>query len=731
MQMPVMNHSALLVTLAVACACGPARAAGPPIAARIPVVDTYFDRKVTDDYRWMEDAPKPEFFDYLHAQDDFARHALAAIPGREGLAREISAVSDLTAYTPYVQLAGGRAFYRRIDPGAPIARLYMRDAAGTETLLVDPITFDSSGKHAALDQFAVSQDGMLVVFGIGLGGSENSVLHVIETATRQMRRDEIDRARFAHPSWAPDGKSFFYTRLAKTPPKAAATEQFAHIKVYRHALGGDPDQDTEILDSDHLPFAFPAPQTIPTLTITPGSDYALAVISDGVSPESAYFAAPLRGLGGAAPGWRLVARQPDGVTDTSVQGNRLYALSHAGASRFKVIDIALDAPDIARARIVVPEPKGVLTGIAAARDALYYTERDGAVSTLHRLAEGGTRAETLALPFAGTIYADGGLVADRRRDGIVFSLESWVRPLIWLRYDPAYRTLTDTGIVPKFPRDMSGYDSVETFARAKDGKMIPLSIVSRKGLARDGRRPTYLVGYGAYGDAYDPYFNSRFLPWLDHGGVLAIAHVRGGGEGGQAWHDAGKMATKRNTIDDFIACAEDLIKLGYTDSAHLGGEGTSAGGIMIGGAITERPDLFRAALIRVGITNALRFENSAGGPANVAAFGTVRNAAQFPALLAMDAYAHVAKGVAYPAVLLTGGANDQRVPVWMPAKMTAKLQADTASGRPILFRVEFDAGHGMGSTRAQLDQEIADEFAFLLWQFGETGFRAAPTGAAK
>ncbi len=301
-----------------------------------------------------------------------------------------------------------------------------------------------------------------------------------------------------------------------------------------------------------------------------------------------------------------------------------------------------------------------------------------------------------------------------------------MHPHVWLHYDPTARRLTDTHILPGFPRDLSGYETVETTATASDGTRIPLSIVTRKGLPHDGKRPTYLVGYGSYGISYDPAFSPTFLPWLDRGGIYAIAHVRGGGEGGQAWHDGGKIATKQNTVHDFIACAEALVARGYTDPAHLGGEGNSAGGILIGGAITQRPDLFRAALIRVGATNTLREEYTVGGPANIPEFGTVQDSSQFPAMLAMDAYNHVREGVAYPATLLTGGLNDPRVTVWIPAKMTAKLQASSSSGRPVLFRVEFDAGHGIGSTRTQRDDETADEFAFLLWQFGEAGYQPAP-----
>ena len=411
----------------------------------------------------------------------------------------------------------------------------------------------------------------------------------------------------------------------------------------------------------------------------------------------------------------------------AVRGDRIDLLTHRNAPHFKIVETTLAAPALAHARTVAPEGEGVITVIAAASDGLYWATRDGAVFGLHRLAAGAAAPAAVALPFAGTIEppgtTTGGLTTDPTRPGAFVSLESWVHPRIWFSYDPAAGRMTDTHLLPPFPRDVSPYVAIETTAVARDGTRIPLSIVERRDAPHDGRRPTYLVGYGAYGISYDSAFNPAFLPWLDRGGIYAVAHVRGGGEGGQAWHDAGKIATKRNTVTDFIACAETLIRRHDTDRAHLGGEGTSAGGILIGGAITQRPDLFRAALIRVGATNTLREEYTAGGPANIPEFGTVRNPKQFPFMRAMDAYNHVRAGVAYPAVLLTGGADDPRVTVWIPAKMTARLQADTASPRPVLFRVEFDAGHGIGSTRQQTDDERADEFAFLLWQFGEPGFQ--------
>jgi len=255
--------------------------------------------------------------------------------------------------------------------------------------------------------------------------------------------------------------------------------------------------------------------------------------------------------------------------------------------------------------------------------------------------------------------------------------------------------------------------------------MVPLSIVHKRGMALDRSHPTWLEGYGAYGITLDPQFRPTLLAFFERGGVFAVAHVRGGGEYGEDWHLAGQKLTKQHTIDDMLAGAEYLIEHKYTSAAHLAGEGTSAGGITIGGAITQRPDLFGAALIRVGDSDSLRSELMASGPANIPEFGTVKQSDGFKALYAMDAYQHVKPNTAYPAVLLTTGVNDPRVASWQATKMAARLQASTTSGKPVLLRVDYDAGHGMGSTKTQRDEELADEVAFLFWQLGNPQFQPA------
>ncbi|MFL6664909.1 MAG: prolyl oligopeptidase family serine peptidase, partial [Rhizobacter sp.] len=287
---------------------------------------------------------------------------------------------------------------------------------------------------------------------------------------------------------------------------------------------------------------------------------------------------------------------------------------------------------------------------------------------------------------------------------------------------------SDTGWQKPLALDSSGFEARRVMVPAADGTPVPLTILLRRDLALDGSHPAVITGYGAYGISMEPRFSPRRLAWLERGGVLAVAHVRGGGEFGADWHNAGRVVkgTKQNTIGDFIACAEYLVTAGYTSRGKLAGTGGSAGGITIGGAITQRPDLFVAAQSAVGLSDMLRSELTPNGPPNIFEFGTVRNPEHFRTMWAVSPYHHVEDGVAYPAVIVTTGANDPRVDAWEPGKMAARLQAATSSGRPVILRVDFDAGHGVGSTKSQLVAQDADVWSFFLWQMGEPAFPPAP-----
>lgn len=698
-------------------------AADKPQPARVgSVTDTYFGKKITDPYRWME-TPSPELDAWAKAQNTFTRGVLATIPGRDGL---LAHINDITAHMTVVSdmtPVGHRLFFLRRNAGDDLAKLVTRDQdAGTERVLVDPNKLTDHGHHISIDQFQPSQDGRYVAVGLAAAGSEEDVLHVVDADSGQMLPDSIDRARFASPSWLPDNHGFFYNRLRPFGPHEDPAERFAYAKVFIHHLGADPDHDIPVFGAAIGELKTIGPNDFIYVTALTGTRYAVGVQGDGVSPENALYLCKLPSGTDTTYAWHKFADVSDGVVDFTASRDTLYLRTHKDAPRYKIIAMPLDKPDLAAAKDVVPQGAGVLTNEAASSDGLYVAGRNGAASFLLRVDSDGKAAE-VKLPLTGVINE---LAADPRVPGATADIATWVTPSAWFAIGGGdTHDLIDLAVAPKADAG-SDYIITETTVPAKDKTKLPLSIIEKKGTPHDKNRPVLVEGYGAYGISELP--STVFVPvvraWVDAGGVMAIAHIRGGGELGEDWHLAGKIATKENTIHDFIDSAWAMTKLGYASPATLAGTGTSAGGITIGGAITQAPAQFRAALIRVGVTDALRMENSEGGPANVGEFGTVQKQADFNALLNMDAFQHVKAGVNYPAVLLTAGAEDHRVPLWMSAKMTARLQAAGKSKGPILLRVDYEGGHGsIGAGQAQANAELADDFSFLLWQLGVSGFQ--------
>ena len=690
------------------------------------VIDDYFGTKVVDPYRWMENTSDPEVIAWMKAQNDYTRAVLARIPGRDELLARIKSLDNAGNTVSGLQVWGGHYFYYKTEPGSDNRKLFVRDTLGSpERLLVDPEKMTTAdGKHYSIDYFQPSLDGVYVAYGISLGGSEESVLHVLQSATGTLLPDSIDRAQFASPSWLPDGKSFFYTRAQKLGADAPPTAKYQKLKVYRHTLGCDPDAEPLVFGFGANPTVNVDENDFTIVQFSPGApEFLVGLVIHGVKRELDIYAIPFDANLSAKTTWKKVADQTDEVIGLDVHAGEIYLLSHKNASRFKVLRTSLATPDLARAAVVVPASEVVVTGISAAGDALYVQDLDGGIGRLRRLPYGNGSIQPVNLPFYGAIQS---LVTNPTQAGAWMELVSWTKSPLWYSLDAKTDKLTDTALVAPSPVDYSQYESEEVKAKSADGTMVPLSIIHKRGLALDGSHPAWLAGYGAYGINYDPYFDPTMPVFLEHGGVFAVAHVRGGGEYGEDWHQAGQKLTKQHTIDDFIAGGEYLIEHKYTSASHLAGEGTSAGGITIGGAITQRPDLFGAALIRVGDSDSLRSETMASGPANIPEFGTVTEPDGFKALFAMDAYQHIKPNTPYPAVLLTTGANDPRVAPWQAAKMTARLQASTSSGKPILLRVEYDAGHGIGSTKSQRDIEFADDLAFLFWQLGVTGYAPSP-----
>jgi prolyl oligopeptidase len=697
----------------------------PPAAPVRDVTDTYFGRSFIDPYRWMEDERDPELAAWLKAQNGHTRAALDALPGRKALLGRILELDRAGARVNAVQMFNGKFFYFKIDPDGDISKLYVRDVAGgPELLLVDPEKLGQGTGHSAIDFFQPSWDGARVAYGLSAGGSEQSVIHVLDVATATDLPDRIDRALYSYVSWLPDNASFFYFRLNKLAADAPAADRFKKVKTFLHRLGRDPDTDEAVFGHGVSPEVPLGERDWPIALYTPASPYLVGLSVHGAKNEMTVFAVRYRELAGSRTRWRKVADVDDAVTNVELHGEHAYLLTHKDAPRFKIVRARLARPDVAKAEVVVPEGNTVIASMGVSEDGLYYKEMEAGMSWISRLPFGG-KPERVPMPFQG-----GAVLATfthPTKPGVYFAHTGWTRSPAWLWYEPQKKQTSDTGLVAPSPVDFTGIEASEMLVKSHDGVMVPLSILHQRGIARDGRRPTLIVGYGAYGISIEPSFGPTRRAWLERGGVLAFAHVRGGGEYGEDWHKAGQKTTKRNTILDFIACAEYLVANGYTSPKYLGGTGTSAGGILIGGALVRRPDLFAAAIPRVGVTNALRFEVSQGGPGNVPEFGTVSIQEEFEALHEMDAYHHVRNETAYPAVLVTTGMNDPRVPVWQPAKFAARLQAATSSGKPVLLRVDYDAGHGLGSTRSQSAAQLADEWSFLLWQYGDPEFQPATT----
>lgn len=695
---------------------------GPPLAPVRPVTETYFGQRVTDRYRWME-SESPEWQSYIRAEGAYAAKILAKIPNRDTLAAAIGK-NTATATVLSLQTAGHRIFTETRPADANTSKLFVRESlTSPDRELLNPDHFAPKASHAALDWWAPSPDGAHVVFGISSGGSEQSTLHILTTDSAALLPETITRTPDANPSWLPDGSGFFYNRLQDVPPKSLAFEEKS--ACWLHFLNTDPARDQKHLAQGLDPTVGIADIDFPNIIATPGSSLALGVLTAGVQNELTLYTAPLASITHGTPAWTKLCGPADQVTSYAVRGEEIFLLTHQHAPRYRVLKTTAATLSIAHAPEAVPQSPAVIRAIAAARDGIYLLSLDGALSTLRRLAPDG-HVSPFTLPFPGAIDLDS-FYADPAHDGAWFLLQGWVHPPVICHAAPD-GTVTQTNIAPKPPFDATAYTSQEIFVPARDGTKIPLSLVYRKDLKRKDPRtppeaPLLLEAYGAYGITLDAVFLARWLPFLDLGGVFAVAHVRGGGELGWDWHRAGQKLEKYHSWQDMIDCAQALIARRWTTHKRLAVLGASAGGITVGRLLTERPDLAAVVISEVGVSDALRSEFSPNGPPNIPEFGSVTTEQGFSGLYAMDAYQHVHNGVNYPAVLLTTGLHDPRVAPWEPTKMTARLQAATTSKNPILLRVDADAGHGFGSTRAQRDGETADILAFILWRTGDPRFQ--------
>ena len=726
--MPILSRRAFLNTTSalIVLQLWPrfASAAPPQLSpkARVqPVVDRYFGQTVVDPYRWMENAADPDWLPFLRGQNAHARDILDSIPGRSELQGRILALSSATSSAFNIKRSGSNLVYLKRLAGASKPRLWMRGLhGGEERLLVDPDSSPGDANTIAAE-FSVSPNGRLLLFGIDQGGREMPVYRLLDIATGKLLGDRIERAfvgDIASIHWRPDSAGFFYSQFPDGREPGAA-DRFENTPLRYHRVGDAQAADAYIVPRDGSAPIAVRPTEWLMMTTSPDSPTALLSVGDGVGRWFRIYSAPLAAVAAGTVHWKPVCGYEDQIVDFALRADSLYLVGTKEDPRGRIRMTSAGEPNLAKAADI-PVGEVIVEKIGAARDGLYVQTMDGGYNGLKIVdARRPGTVRDVPLPFDGAIYELG---ASQSEDGIFLRMSGWTQPGRAWRFDPALGRTVDLALTPPSPYDLSGYEVVRLSATARDGTKVPLSLVMKRGLKRDGSNPCLIEAYGAYRITLGPAFSPRWLAFLEQGGIMGTAHVRGGGEFGHSWHMGGFKASKPNSWRDLIACAEEAVRQGFTSPRRLAIQGASAGGITVGRAMTERPDLFAAVLSSVGLNNPLRFEAGQNGSTNTQEFGSVATSEGFAGLMAMDSYHSVSDGQTYPAVLLTTGMNDPRVPTWQVGKMAARLQASRSSN-PVLLRVLDGAGHGGGSTLAEQAAELADQYAFALWRTGHAAFQ--------
>jgi prolyl oligopeptidase len=594
------------------------------------------------------------------------------------------------------------------------------DDPASAKVIFDPNAASAKGS-LAVDFYVPSFGDKYVAAALSENGSEDSAAHIFEVATGKELPDVVPRVNFATAggsiAWKGDDSGFYYTRFPQGNERPAEDANF-YQQVYFHRLGTDPTQDTYVIGKD-----FPRIAEI-QLHSSDNGQWLIAAVANGDGGEFAHYVMDASGQ------WTQVTHFADGIVAVKPGPDAaLYMLSRKDAPRGQILRLALAKLDLANAKVIVPQTSGSpsdesarasIEDFVVAPGHLYVSDVIGGPSRIRAFDLQGHPLPGPPLPPVSAVYQ---MVPTRAGD-VIFSISTYLEPSAWYRFDAATGKTVRTALFRTSPIHFDDAEVVREFATSKDGTRVPVNIIRRRGTRLDGSNPTVLEGYGGYGVNMEPYFLGAFTrAWLDQGGVYVIANLRGGGEYGEEWHQQGRLTKKQNVFDDFIACAEHLIERKYTSTAHLAILGGSNGGLLMGAAFVQRPDLFRAVVSYVGIYDMLRVELDPNGAFNVTEFGTVKNPDQFKALYAYSPYHHVKDGTAYPAILFLTGENDHRVNPMESRKMTARLQAATSSGRPILLRTSSNAGHGIGTAADERIEEDADVLSFL---FDQLGIKYAP-----
>lgn len=620
-------------------------------------------------------------------------------------------------------MPGDKIFYMKRPKGERQFKLVMRiGLQGAERILVDPeLDAKRTGVPHAINYFRPSWDGKYVAYGLSAGGSENASLHILEVASATDLGQTFPRVQQSQVNWTPDSRSLTFNQLKAPTPGESDTEKYMDSRVMWHTVGNEPQKAQAVFGPTVTPQLGLARLDVASITFTPDSPWMIARTTDTTLPEGLLFVAPFADLGKSNIRWTRISGYEDKITDIELQGNDLYFMTHANAPRKRILKLDLRSPQLQRAVEVVASPvDGVLQSFSLSRNALVVSIRQGTEIVLRRYTPAKPQGEAIPLPFNGaaSVVND----AARAYTDVMYTLSGWTQMPLTYVYNGKDSVDSGLRVNPVLP-GLPDLEVLNVEVPSHDGAMVPMTLLFKKGIKRDGRNPTLLNAYGAYGFSMTAGFAPARMAWIEQGGVLALANVRGSGVHGDAWYRAGQKATKANTWKDGIACAQYLIAQGFASPQTLAVMGTSAGGIFVGRSVTSAPQLFAAAIFDVGVMDAVRAEDSANGITNISEFGSAANPKEFPALLEMSTYHQITDGMAYPAIMLVHGMNDPRVDVWHSGKTAARLQAASSSKKPVLLRLDMQAGHGMGSTATQRNAMLADIYVFLLWQMGKASLK--------
>jgi prolyl oligopeptidase len=696
----------------------------PPKAQAKPVVDMYHGTKVTDNYRWLEDGNSPQTQKWVADEMAYTRALLDPLPGRDAIHKRLTELLSIGSITAPV-IAGRHYFYTKREGMQNQPVLYVRDGLnGPDRVLVDANQLAADGT-IALDWFQPSDNGKCVAYGTSQSGSEMSTLHIVETKSGTILPDTIERTRAASIAWLHDNSGFYYTRYPKKGDVPAGQEMY-NRHVYFHYLGTDPETDDLIFGEGR------DPEDWPSVFLSNDGRWLLIHVSQGWTKSELF----LMDTHGKNPPSRLTTGK-DFNYGAEVYDGKVYITTNEDAPRYRAF--VTDAGNFDREawKEIIPQSDAVLQNVSVYGGKLFVQYEQNATSQLKLFDLDGNKISDISLPGVGTVFGTGG---KWNHDEAFFGFHSFtVPPSIYaVALKPqTFEQLID-GKLKSFPVhgltslwakvdapsiDPSAYEVAQEWYKSKDSTRVPMFIVHKKGLEKNGKNPTLLTAYGGFNISLTPSFSRTAYLWMEHGGVFAVANLRGGAEFGEDWHRAGMLDKKQNVFDDMIAAAEHLISEKYTDKNHLAIQGGSNGGLLMGALMTQRPDLFRAVVCQVPLLDMLRYQNFQIAKLWIPEYGTADNAEQFKWLYAYSPYQHVKAGVEYPAILFMTGDFDTRVDPMHAKKMAALMQAEAKNGgsktRPILLRIESKAGHGAGKPVTKQIEEFTDVYSFLFWQVGK------------